>query len=173
MKNGGQPAVCAVLKDEKENRSDRYEHEWNGFFHFSNVMQFAEDYIGVSSSGLEQVTYLNLPAFAQAPVVSADAASDEGWAAILELLFDDDAKAFAEAARDEGIPAASENNIGYEVEGPDGEVIATVEIAWPDLKIGFLTEEQLEDKEKLESEGWMIIDLLNLNDMKSAFGGEN
>ena len=173
MKNGGQPAVCAVLKDEKENRSDRYEHEWNGFFHFSNVMQFAEDYIGVSSSGLEQVTCLNLPAFAQAPVVSADAASDEGWAAILELLFDDDAKAFAETARDEGIPAASEDNIGYEVEGSDGEVIATVEIAWPDLKIGFLTEEQLEDKEKLESEGWKIIDLLNLNDMKSAFGGEN
>lgn len=173
MKNGGQPAVCAVLKDEKDNRSDRYEHEWNGFFHFSNVMQFAEDYIGVSSSGLEQVIYLNLPAFAQAPVVSADAASDEGWAAILELLFDDDAKAFAETARNEGIPAASEDNIGYEVEGSDGEVIATVEIAWPDLKIGFLTEEQLEDKEKLESEGWKIIDLLNLNDMKSAFGGEN
>ena len=115
----------------------------------------------------------NLPAFAQAPVVSADVASDEGWAAILKLLFDDEAKAFAETARDEGIPAASEDNIGYEVEGSDGEVIATVEIAWPDLKIGFLTEEQLEDKEKLESEGWKIIDLLNLNDMKSAFGGES
>ena len=26
---------------------------------------------------------------------------------------------------------------------------------------------------QLESEGWKIIDLLNLNDMKSAFGGEN
>ena len=173
MKHGEQPAVCAVLKDEKENRSDRYEHEWNGFFHFSNVMQFAKDYIAVSSSGLEQVTYLNLPAFAQAPVVSTDTVSDDGWAAILELLFDNDAKAFAEAARDEGIPAASEDNIGYEVEGSDGAIIATVEIAWPDLKIGFLTREQLEDKERLEAEGWQIIDLLNMKDLKSAFGGDN
>ena len=48
-----------------------------------------------------------------------------------------------------------------------------MEIAWPDLKIGFLTGEQLEDKERLEAEGWQIIDLLNLNDMKSAFGGDN
>jgi len=172
MKNGGQPAVCAILKDEKEKRSDRYEHEWNGFFHFTNVMQFADEYIGVSSSGLEQVTYLNLPTFAQAPIVSADVASDNGWASILELLFDDDAKAFAQAALDEGIPATSEDNIGYEVEGSDGEVLATVEIAWPDLKIGFLTEEQMKDKEKLEAEGWQIIDLLTMNDMKSMFGGE-
>ena len=122
---------------------------------------------------MDQVTYLKLPTFAQAPIVSADATSDEGWAAILELLFDDAAKAFAQVARDEGIPAASEDNIGYEVEGTDGEVLATVEIAWPDLKIGFLTEAQMEDKDKLVEAGWRIVDLLNLNDMKSAFGGEN
>ena len=39
------------------------------------------------------------------------------------------------------MPATEEDNIGFEVEGTDGEVLATVEIAWPDLKIGFLTEE--------------------------------
>lgn len=89
------------------------------------------------------------------------------------MLFDEEAKTFAKAAKDEGFPAALDDHIGYEVEGTDGEVLATVEIAWPELKIGYLTENQLEDREKLESEGWKIIDLLNMNQMKGVFGGEN
>lgn len=44
-----------------------------------------------------------------------------------------------------------EDNVGYEVEGDDGEVVATVEIAWPDRRVGFMTAQQAEDKEKLEN----------------------
>lgn len=66
---------------------------------------------------------------------------------------DDDAKAFVELARDAGVPAPAEDNIGYEVEGDDGEVIATVEIAWPDKHVGFMIADQAEDKEKLENMG--------------------
>lgn len=53
---------------------------------------------------------------------------DDAWNAINELLFDDDAKAFVEIAKDAGVPAPDEDNIGYEVEGDDGEVVATVEM---------------------------------------------
>ena len=89
--------------------------------------------------------------------------------------YDDDAKAFVELARDAGVPAPAEDNIGYEVEGDDGEVIATVEIAWPDKHVGFMTADQAEDKEKLENMGWKIINLLDAADMDTAslFGGDN
>ena len=85
------------------------------------------------------------------------------------------AKAFVELARDTGVPAPAENNIGYEVEGDDGEVIATVEIAWPDKHVGFMTADQAEDKEKLENMGWKILNLLDATDMDTAslFGGDN
>lgn len=53
------------------------------------------------------------------------------WDAIKEILFDDDAKAFADFVKEAGVPAPNEDHIGYEVEGDDGEVIATVEIACP------------------------------------------
>ena len=95
------------------------------------------------------------------------------WQAVKEMLFDEEAKSFALAASDSGIPAPKEEDIGYEVEGPDGEVAATIEIAWPDKKVGFLTVEQLEDKEKLEQNGWKIIDMLSLSDAAKLFGGED
>ena len=177
LKAEGAVAVCAVLNDEKDLRTDKYEQEWNGFWRFHNLMQFSEEFIAVSSTGMSRMDYLALPVSVSAvsdPVVSVTEI-DDTWDAIIELMFDDDAKAFVELARDAGVPAPDEDNIGYEVEGDDGEVIATVEIAWPDKHVGFMTADQAEDKEKLENMGWKIINLLDAADMDTAslFGGDN
>lgn len=177
LKSEGAVAVCAVLNDEKDHRTDKYEQEWNGFWRFHNLMQFADEFIAVSSTGMSRMNYLALPALVNAvsdPSVSATEI-DDAWDAIIELMYDDDAKAFVELARDTGVPAPAEDNIGYEVEGDDGEVIATVEIAWPDKHVGFMTADQAEDKEKLENMGWKILNLLDAADMDTAslFGGDN
>ena len=158
LKAEGAVAVCAVLNDEKDRRTDKYEQEWNGLWRFYNVMQFSDEFIAVSSVGMSHMDYLALPVAinADSDIVAPVAAVDDAWNAIKELLFDDDAKAFVEIAKDAGVPAPDEDNIGYEVEGDDGEVVATVEIAWPDRRIGFMTAEQAEDKEKLEKLGWRI-----------------
>ena len=126
---------------------------------------------------MSRMDYLALPVSVNAvsdPVVSVTEI-DDAWDAIIELIYDDDAKAFVELARDAGISAPDEDNIGYEVEGDDGEVIATVEIAWPDKHVGFMTADQAEDKEKLENLGWKILNLLDAADMDTAslFGGDN
>ena len=177
LKAEGAVAVCAVLNDEKDHRTDKYEQEWNGFWRFHNLMQFSDEFIAVSSTGMSRMDYLALPVSVNAvsdPVVPVTEV-DDAWDAIIELMFDDDAKAFVELARDAGVPAPDEDNIGYEVEGDDGEVIATVEIAWPDKHVGFMTADQAEDKEKLENMGWKIINLLDAADMDTAslFGGDN
>lgn len=126
LKAEGDVAVCAVLNDEKDHRTDKYEQEWNGFWRFHNLMQFADEFVAVSSTGMSRMNYLALPALVNAvsdPAVSATEI-DDAWDAIIELMYDDDAKAFVELARDTGVPAPAEDNIGYEVEGDDGEVIA-------------------------------------------------
>lgn len=140
-------------------------------------MQFSDTFMAVSSTGMGRMDYLALPVAVNAvsdPVVTVTII-DDAWDSIKELLFDDDAKAFVEFAKDAGIPAPAEDNIGYEVEGDDGEVVATVEIAWPDRRIGFMTVEQAEDKEKLEKLGWQILNLLDAADIDTAslFGGDN
>ena len=77
--------------------------------------------------------------------------------------------------KDAGVPAPDSDNIGYEVEGDDGDVVATVEIAWPEKHIGFMTAEQAEDKGKLEGLGWKILSLIDATDanITNLFGGEN
>ena len=177
LKTEGAVTVCAVLNDEKDSRTDKYEQEWNGLWRFHNLMQFSDTFMAVSSTGMGRMDYLALPVAVNAvsdPVVTVTVI-DDAWDSIKELLFDDDAKAFVEFAKDAGIPAPAEDNIGYEVEGDDGEVVATVEIAWPDRRIGFMTVEQAEDKEKLEKLGWQILNLLDAADIDTAslFGGDN
>lgn len=50
-------------------------------------------------------------------------------------------------------------------------LIATIEIAWPDRKIGYMTVEQLIDKEKLEKDGWRIVDQLTVTEAVEVLGG--
>ena len=136
-------------------------------------MQFSEEFIAVSSVGMTQMDYLALPIESEEILTKgAEAPVDAAWDGIKELLFDDDAKAFAESAKGAGLPAPNEDNIGYEVTGDDGEVVATIEIAWPEEKIGFMTAEQLEDRKKMESMGWHILDLITVTDAIQYFGGE-
>lgn len=177
LKTEGSVSVCAVLKDEKDERTDKYEQEWNGLWRFYNLMQFSDEFMAVSSAGMSRMDYLALPVAVNhvAEAETPDVAVDDSWDAIKEILFDDDAKAFADLVRDKGVPAPEEDDIGYEVEGKGGEVVATVEIAWPDRKIGFMTALQAEDQEKLEALGWKILNLMDVADLNAAelFGGEN
>ena len=176
LKSGGPVAVCAVLDDDKARRSDRYESEWNGAWQFANMMQFGKEFIAVSRTGLDQAVYLSLPHETQEIELEKAVSSETGqtnenaaWATIMELLFDEETKAFAQSASEAGIPAPEEENIGYDVDGADGQVYATIEIAWPDRKIGFLTTEQMPDRETLEQDGWTIIDMLTLREAVQLF----
>lgn len=93
LKAEGAVAVCAVLNDEKDRRTDKYEQEWNGLWRFYNVMQFSDEFIAVSSVGMSHMDYLALPVAinADSDIVAPVAAVDDAWNAIKELLFDDDA----------------------------------------------------------------------------------
>lgn len=177
LKKEGAVAVCAVLKDEKDHRTDKYEQEWNGFWRFHNLMQFADTFIAVSSVGVSRMDYLALPALANETCDLAEppTTSVNEWDAIKEILFDNEAKAFVDYAKGAGIPAPDEDNIGFEVEGNSGEVIATVEIAWPDKHVGIMTADQVENKEKLQDMGWKILNILDVADIDIAglFGGDD
>ncbi|MCD7789271.1 MAG: DUF1998 domain-containing protein [Bacteroides thetaiotaomicron] len=175
IKTNGAIAVCVVLNDEKDKRTDKYEQEWNGLWQFYNVMQFSEEFIAVSSVGMERMDYLVLPIVLNEAEAGAEVYNngDPAWDERKELLFDDDANAFADLAKNAGFPVPDEEFIGDEVEGKDGEVIATVEIAWPEARVAFMTSDQMPDKEKMESSGWKILCLLDMADIdtKKLFGG--
>lgn len=162
-------AVACVLDDgESAQMLDCYESDWNELWHFHNVMQFAEKFIAVSSKGLELKEYLNMPSpVANNPVVEC-AKESSAWDETLEALFDDTAKAFAEKAKELGIPVPDE--IGYDLPDEMDGVLATVELLWNEKKVCFLTEEQMIDKDKLVASGWTIV---TIDTLESVFGGNN
>ena len=137
-------------------------------------MQFAEKFMAISSVGLGRMDYLALPVAISSTEAQAEPAASDDWNEIKGLLFDEEAKSFAETASNAGVPAPDENDIGYEIEGENGEVIATVEIAWPINKICFMTEEQIVDREKVEALGWKILSLCDVadTDIAKQFGGD-
>ncbi len=176
--------VIALLDDEPDHRTDKYEEEWNGFWKFSNVMQFLPHYMAVCTSGMEQNTYISLPVQNVMPsnghgVINQENTEpgtdtlDDKWQKIIdnELQYSDsDAIQFANEACSKGIPIPDE--IGYELTDSNDAVIATIEIAWVEKKIAYLTEDQLADKDVLKQEGWTILDKSNETDW-TLLGGEN
>ena len=162
-------SVCAVLDDRAEGRTEKYEQEWNGFWHFCNVMQFAKEFAAVSCTGLDAHTYVALP-YGQATAAAEDLRpaqdSNENWAEIRGMLFDDTAKALAEQLETQGFPAPDE--AGYELADDAGEVIAEMEMVWMDRKVGYMTEEQMENRSKAEAAGWRIFTAAD--ELSAVFG---
>ena len=150
-------SVCAVLDDRKDSRTDKYEQEWNGFWQFSNVMQFDDQFIAVCYTGLDNQTYSALPngkVETSAEDVVPSEISVEVWDEIKSMLFDDISKSIADECKTRGIPAPEE--AGYELADASGEVIAEIELAWTMSKIGFMTEDQAANIEKAKASGWKI-----------------
>ena len=70
------------------------------------------------------------------------------------MLFDEITIQIADRLEEDGIGAP--NEAGYELANESGEVIAELELAWIEKKIGYMTQEQLGDREKAEHAGWKI-----------------
>ena len=146
-------AVCVYLEDREEHRNEKYEAEWNGMLQFMNVMQFNPKFIAVTSSGLEDMIYMPLASVAAAASGVMDVEDD--WNDVYEMIYDDQAKQIAHQMKDIGIPKPT--GYGEDILGPSEEVIGNAEMLWNDMKIAYLTEEQLPDRAALESAGWKII----------------
>ena len=164
-------AVLALLDDRSDSRTDKYEQEWNGFWHFFNVMQFDTQFIAVCNTGLDAHTYVALP-YEQTNTLAEDASPagscGEGWAEIRELLFDDETIIIAHTLEERGISAPDE--LSYELMNNSGEVAAQIDLAWIGQKIGYMTEDKLSEREIAESAGWNIF--MNVDEIKNVFGEE-
>lgn len=163
-------AVYSILDDQSDNRTDKYEEEWNGFWHFFNVMQFDPSFIAVCKTGLAQLVYLSLQSHAPATTTPEFTEQEnDAWAETMSMLLEDESRNAAEKLKELGLNPPDE--VGCEITDDSDAVIATIELAWTDHKIGYLTQDQIVDKEKLISLGWKIIEDINNVDI-SLFGGK-
>lgn len=168
QKARAQARVIAVLNDEEGSKADSYQADWNGFWHFFNVMQFLPSFVAVTKKGLASQCYLSLNTkYTQAAVVTAG--MDSPWNSVIEEeLFDEDAIKFAKLLREAELPVPE---IGYELQDDNGGVIAVLELAWIDQKLCYITEDQSEFADTIEGLGWTITDDVNV--VKERLSGGN
>ncbi len=163
-------STLAFLDDRPDSRTDKYEREWNGFWQFFNVMQFAKQFVAICNTGMDAHTYLALSQ-GQTDTVTEDESpvrtSNESWAEIRRFL-DENATGIADTLEENGVEAP--DVVGYELADEIGAVIAEIEMAWTIKKIGYMTEEQKVDRSKAEAAGWTIF--TTAGDIVNAFREE-
>lgn len=146
--------VCAILDDDAETRTDKYEAEWNGFWQFANVMQFLDVFVAVTKSGVQNHIYSTIP-IKDEYVTSVEASIDEPmilWEGIINQVFEQSTKEYIQKLSILGIPLPS--TVGFELVDDTGAVIAECEMAWEKEKIAILTQQQMDNKDIFEENGW-------------------
>lgn len=167
--------VGIVLNDDTASRSDKYEEDWNGFWHFVNVLQFADTLYYLSRVGIEKAEYTAIGSIIAKPDIQTSAPSqpdvviDSRWSDIMDDFFDDIARVCATEMMNNGIVAP--DVVCFELTEDGSEAgIAEAEMAWTELKIVWLLPEQEDYADVFKNHGWRVLLSNEEIDIK-AFGG--
>lgn len=170
-------SIIAVLEDRIDTRTDKYDLDWNGFWHFANIMQFNQHAYFVTSTGIVNNIYTVLGVqeqitdnmVAETKEIPNDSLLDLKWMDCMEEFIDDIAKNCATEMMNKHIPAPI---VAYElVDDKTNAIMAEAEMAWEQLKIAWLLPEQEEYKDIFKKSGWNVI--LSTDDIDEImFGGE-
>ena len=150
--------VAAILEDRQEQRGPNYEAEWNGFWHYANIMQFHTQFFPLTEIGLACADYVPLDfEETSAPEEHAENGNElsDAWKEALSLLVDEEVKAFAEKLMSKGVPAP--DCIGEDIANHQGVVIGTPELTWTQAKVVLLLSNQAAEKETYIGSGFKVI----------------
>ena len=141
-----------------EKTAPAFEQAWQDLLDASNVMQFVQNSTIITETGLKNDIYdVIIDSLEPAETASTEEADDENseWKSIIEdQIFDAVVQSLARQLAAAAAPVPSV--IGYELTDEAGACIAEAELAWEDMKIAVLTEEQEECRDAFEAAGWKV-----------------
>ena len=148
--------VGCCLDDEKSSRqSEGFQNVWNGFLRLYNLFQFLPFAYFVTKDGFKNNAYDGLKLFDEHVFQSGRTTGDPGqeeWGEVKELV-DGTLHGILDQLKENDWPVPE---AGYELEGTSGEVVACAELAWANLKIAFLLEEELNYENQFRKSDWEI-----------------
>ena len=145
----GKVDIVVALLDDRMPDAKGFKRNWNGYLDLFNIMQFSESFHAVTMLGLANGSYANLGSAQVTPSADSAHVGHDAWQEVVEELFDDESREFA--SRLSGLGVEPPDEPGYELDD------AMAELAWPSLKVCYLTEGQEEDHALFEDNGWTII----------------
>jgi len=140
-------SVLCFLQDAIEDQPfDDFRPVWNGYLRLYNVFQFLPESKFITQKGITQDLYPQ-------PVKENHEVPDEKWQSVINETLDDDAKSFLHYLANQGtqIPI-----IGFELMVNE-EVSGMAEMAWPDKKIAFISNDHEEMKSVFIKHQWSCL----------------
>lgn len=149
---------CCLNDNEEDKNRPAFQADWNGYLRLYNFYQFLPYSYFVTTDGIEKKAYDGLKLYEE-PLVEAEEQEiepeEKDWSEVRELT-DEELHGLLDKLKENEWPAPE---AGYEMEGEGGEVISSAELAWEELKVAFLTEEELEYEQHFTDAGWKTLPL--------------
>ena len=144
---------CCLHDSEEERNRTSFQGAWNGFLRLYNFFQFLPCAYFVSSDGVEKQAYQGLTLL-EKPIADVEQATiqDHGadWLQLKEVT-DESVHPLLDVLEKQGWPVPV---AGYELEGANGVIIASAELAWEELKLAFLDEGEQEYTQHFLQSQW-------------------
>ena len=139
---------ASVHLHDGKTHQEGYRATWNGVLRLYDLLQFLPNAWWTTSTAVSQGGY---PEFAR-PQAPAEKFSD-GWKQALEEV-DEELRELLASLAGSDIPPPE---IGFELAGSSGKVVAEAEIGWPDHKVAVLIPHQSEHESAFVSGGWRLL----------------
>ena len=146
---------CCLNDSEEGKNKPGFQSGWNGFLRLYNFFQFLPYSYFVTTDGIKKKVYDSLKLYEE-PIIDAEPrepqAGPSAWEKIREFS-DKEFHGLLDKLEQNNWPVPES---GYELEGPGGEIIGAAELAWVDLKLALLTEQELEYEQGFTGANWQI-----------------
>ena len=149
---------CWLNDTEGIKNKNEFQSSWNGFLRLYNYFQFLPYTYFVTASGIQGNAYDGIKFFDKIIIKAENddkTSMADDWDELKDIT-DEQFHGLLDLLKDKNWPIPEP---GFELEGERGEIIAGAELGWEDLKIAFLTHEEMEYKNIFSDLGWEIIPL--------------
>lgn len=163
--NNPKVAMIAELNDLNGQYYECYKSEWNGFWHFWNIMQFNNGFVGITKKGVLNKIY----SLWRSDIFEVTSQlEDNPWQSVLELVFDETSIKIVNILKEWQVEVP--DMVGQDIDIHGNGCDLNIELGWSDKKICYVTEDYEQYISELEHDGWTILNICNL---ENIFGGDN
>ena len=167
----GDPAAAAVVvhlhDDQASREGDGYRRVWNGVLRLFTLLQFLPGAWWTTRTGVERDVYPEFPPPAESPTPPQPASglSAEDWKDATELAAPEVHDLLGELSG-RGAPVPE---VGFELVGTRGAVLAEAELAWPELQVAVLLADEHADVSAFRAAAWQAF-TTGTDDLAEALG---
>lgn len=152
-KTDGMRFFCCFGDEDEERQKSGFESAWTGMLRAYNLFQFLPRAFFASSRGVRANLYDELVTVERIPEKpGATPSLSEEWREVKKLV-DPEVHGLIDQVAANGCPVPEP---GFELMAGTGEIVASAELAWEEMKVALLREDETGYRALFEGAGWTV-----------------